>query len=71
MEAQGVPEPNGGAKITKAWSLPCGYVLHTVGPQLSAGKSPSLADKKALSACYTSCLDLAQEVIIFMPLIII
>ncbi|KAJ7768597.1 hypothetical protein DFH07DRAFT_807360 [Mycena maculata] len=54
MEAQGIPEPGGRAKITKAWSFPCGYVLHT--------ELPSKEDEDALFNCYTSCLDLAKEV---------
>ncbi|KAJ6605079.1 hypothetical protein B0H10DRAFT_2167145 [Mycena sp. CBHHK59/15] len=61
MEAQGMPEPDGCAKVTKAWSLPSGYVLHTVGPQLSRGESPSQEDESALFNCYTSCLDLAEQ----------
>ncbi|KAJ6597529.1 hypothetical protein DFH09DRAFT_1132110 [Mycena vulgaris] len=61
MKAQGIPEPDGRAKVTKAWSLPCAYVLHTVGPQLAQGQAPSKEDKESLSNCYTSCLDLADE----------
>ncbi|KAF7342175.1 A1pp-domain-containing protein [Mycena venus] len=61
MQAQGGQEPDGYAKVTKAWSLPCGYVLHTVGPQLNRGSAPSKEEEEALSGCYTSCLDLADE----------
>ena len=32
MAAQGSAEPAGRAKITRAYNLPCDYVLHTVGP---------------------------------------
>ncbi|KAJ6469135.1 hypothetical protein C8R47DRAFT_1301711 [Mycena vitilis] len=61
MQAQGSLEPDGCAKVTKAWSLPCGYVLHTVGPQLNKGERPSEEEEEALYSCYTSSLDLADE----------
>ncbi|KAJ7793312.1 appr-1-p processing enzyme family protein [Mycena olivaceomarginata] len=61
MEAQGNLEPDGCAKVTKAWSLPSGYVIHTVGPRLGRGASPSEEEEEALSRCYTSCLDVADE----------
>ncbi|KAJ7481900.1 hypothetical protein FB451DRAFT_1171033 [Mycena latifolia] len=61
MQAQGIPEPDGRAKVTKAWSLPSAYVLHTVGPQLNKGQAPTKEEEQALFNCYTSCLDLADE----------
>ncbi len=59
MERQGFEEPTGQAKITPAFNLPCKYVLHTVGPIVSA---PLTAEHETLLAsCYRSCLGLADE----------
>lgn len=57
MERQGYPEPMGQAKITSAYNLPCGHVIHTVGPVVQ-GK---LTDEhcRLLKSCYQSCLELA------------
>ncbi|MDE6597585.1 MAG: protein-ADP-ribose hydrolase [Clostridia bacterium] len=59
MKAQGRQEPTGQAKITRAYNLPCKYVLHTVGPivygALNARHENQLAD------CYRSCLTLADK----------
>ena len=57
MAAQGSAEPTGRAKITRAYNLPCDYVLHTVGPIVS-GRVTS-EDERLLAACYRSCLELA------------
>lgn len=59
MSRQGYKEPTGEAKITKAYNLPCQYILHTVGPIVSG----SLTDRdcKLLEKCYCSCLSLAAE----------
>lgn len=58
MKMQGHEEPAGKAKITKAYNLPCKYVLHTVGPivygELTERHEQLLAD------CYRSCLALAD-----------
>ena len=57
MTAQGKEEPTGKAKITKAYNLPCRYVLHTVGPIIYGAVTK--ADQELLTGCYRSCLDLA------------
>ena len=59
MEKQGYEEPTGQAKITKAFNLPCDYVIHTVGPIV--GSRLTEQDCKLLASCYKSCLSIAQE----------
>ena len=59
MEKQGYEEPTGQAKITKAYNLPCDYVLHTVGPIIEGRVTQE--DERLLASCYHSCLELAQQ----------
>ena len=59
MEKQGREEPPGGAKLTPAYNLPCGYVLHTVGPVVTG--RVTRADREKLASCYRACLELAQQ----------
>lgn len=59
MEKQGYEEPTGQAKITKAYNLPCQYVLHTVGPIVGGALTEEHC--RLLASCYESCLSLAEE----------
>ena len=59
MEQQGHEEPTGQAKITRAYNLPCDYVLHTVGPIIQ--DSVTAEDEQLLSSCYRACLELAEQ----------
>ena len=59
IEEQGYAEPTGKAKITKAYNLPCKYILHTVGPIIQGKLTKK--DCELLKSCYTSCLTLAAE----------
>ena len=59
MAEQGHEEPTGQAKITKAYNLPCDYVLHTVGPIVSGRVTRE--DERLLASCYRSCLELAEK----------
>ncbi len=59
MKKQGHEEPNGQAKITPAFNLPCKYVIHTVGPIIQGRLTQN--DCELLASCYRSCLELAAE----------
>ena len=48
----------GEAKITKAYKLPCEYVIHTVGPVWHGG---SENEKELLAKCYASSMQLAMD----------
>lgn len=48
----------GKAKITKGYSLPAKFVIHTVGPVWQGGKSN---EDTHLASCYQNCLSLAEE----------
>lgn len=60
MEAQGHPEPTGGAKLTDGYNLPARHVLHTVGPIVPDG-IPTPEQERQLAGCYRSCLELADR----------
>jgi O-acetyl-ADP-ribose deacetylase (regulator of RNase III) len=54
---RGPLEP-GNAVITSGGRLPCGYVIHTVGPVWSGGGG---SEPETLAACYRSALALAES----------
>ena len=60
MIQQGHEEPTGHAKITKAYNLPCKYVIHTVGPIIPNG-IPTDFQKEQLASCYRSIMACADE----------
>ena len=60
MLKQGYPEPTGQAKITKAYNLPCKYVIHTVGPIIPNG-IPTELQREQLASCYRNIMACADE----------
>lgn len=48
----------GEAKITKAYQLPCQYVIHTVGPVWNGGRD---REEELLAKCYYNSLTVAME----------
>ncbi|MBP3360619.1 MAG: protein-ADP-ribose hydrolase [Clostridia bacterium] len=59
MQTQGYDEPTGKAKITKAYNLPCDYIIHTVGPIVSGKLTKT--DCELLTSCYKTCLETAER----------
>ncbi len=59
MEKQRREEPTGQAKLTKAYNLPCDYVIHTVGPIVQGRLTEEHC--RLLESSYKSCLDLAVQ----------
>lgn len=48
----------GEAKITRAYNLPCDYVIHTVGPIWNGGRSK---EEELLANCYFNSMQLAFD----------
>lgn len=51
----------GGAKATKAYKLPCRYVIHTVGPVWHGG---GRGEAVLLSDCYRHSLEIADQLML-------
>lgn len=60
MLQQGHEEPTGQAKITRAYNLPCKFVIHTVGP-IIPNDIPTEFQKEQLTSCYRNIMACADE----------
>lgn len=58
MSKQKIEEPNGYAKITRAYNLPSSFVIHTVGPIYQ--EECAAQCEQELKSCYNSILDCAS-----------
>lgn len=59
MCRQGHEEKTGQAKITKAYNLPCDYIIQTIGPIVHGTLTGK--DCELLKSCYIECLKKAEE----------
>lgn len=59
LRGENYEEPTGSAMITKAYNLPCKYIIHTVGPVVDYQLTNELCND--LRNCYQSCLKLASK----------
>ena len=59
MREQGFEEPIGRAKITSAYNLPCGKIIHTVGPYVGGKLTEKHCEQ--LRSCYRECLKTAVQ----------
>jgi O-acetyl-ADP-ribose deacetylase (regulator of RNase III) len=57
---QGTLEPTGRARVTPAYNLPARFVIHTVGPIITAPQ-PTPEQEEQLASCYRACLQAAEE----------
>ncbi|KAL4994500.1 hypothetical protein BDV10DRAFT_188940 [Aspergillus recurvatus] len=60
MMEQGHDEAAGRAKVTPGFNLVAPYVIHTVGPEVGHGQSPTLRHREQLRGCYVSCLEAVE-----------
>ncbi|KAJ1568693.1 hypothetical protein HK405_015048 [Cladochytrium tenue] len=57
-DLHGLPLRPGDARVTPGFGLPCELVVHTVGPEIKRGRTPTVEEEGQLRSCYWNSLDL-------------